>query len=112
MTQNTQIDKALNSVSSEEADNYDSTLVLTKEQLASINHFVEEKLKLDMAKTTLTDDIKGFAKAHSIRVADVNDMIKVLIKDREKGAQPLIDERERRLENARQIVEQLGVKNN
>ena len=90
------------------ADEYEGNIVLTKDQLATVSKYADEAFQLKAKKTTFDESIKAYAKANSIRPADLKDMINIVNKEREKGG--TLEERERKLEIAREIVDKLGVK--
>ncbi len=97
-------------ISAEHADEYEGAIVLTKEQLATVSRYADEEYKMKLAKTAHDDDVKNYAKANGIRPADLKDMINIVNNERDKGG--TLEDRERKLEIAREIVDKLGAKPN
>ena len=76
--------------------------------IAVVGFYADEAYKMKLQKSAYDDDVKAFAKANGIRPADLKDMINIVNKERDKGG--TLEDRERKLEIAREIVDKLGVK--
>ena len=79
---------------------------ITPEHRKAIDAVVLNSERLKMDKEALSEDIKGVAAKIGCKPADVNQMVAIVIQERNKGG--AIEARERSLDLARQVLDVEG----